>query len=64
MVKGIGPMEQQNFIFNDIKKFVTTADGVEVTGTLNTPIIPTGTGTLALTSDTLSTADDINLVEY
>ena len=52
MVKGVGSGEVVPL--NDVQKFVTTADGVEVTGTLNTHTIPTGTGTLALTSDTLS----------
>ena len=57
MVKGIANGATELY-HNDIKKFVTTADGVEVTGTLNTHTIPTGTGTLALTSDTLSNLVD------
>ena len=57
MVKGIANGATELY-HNDVKKFVTTADGVEVTGTLNTHTIPTGTGTLALTSDTLSNLVD------
>ena len=49
MVKGIadGAVELYH---NNVKKLETTADGVSVTGTLNTHTIPGGTGTLALTS--------------
>ena len=50
MVKGVGSGEVVLY-HNDIKKFETTADGVEVTGTLNGHTIPAGTGTLALLSD-------------
>jgi hypothetical protein len=50
MVKGIANGATELY-HNDIKKFETTADGVEVTGTLNGHTIPAGTGTLALLSD-------------